>query len=289
MENIIYRIRNCFTLSNGTACSVGAGVSMISIFAPIAFPNVSRETALYFFYVGIGLVAIGLVMAVWRYIKNPIEKRLKIYSIVTVLDKMYRRLELLADKEEHEKIDWENFSKTAGKINRFAGVVVPVISTLDEARDKVQNLEKDVSDILPKSKKRTEKISWILSLSRLLDKDGFGLKEKRKGDNKYNQLLKMVDKYYDDYKDLIDNKLRVLIRSYIEFAESATNFLLFLQRTDTMLKLASDLGISNLLPPSMEVGMEGSADDMREIARDIRVEIGQYIKKLENARTTKIK
>jgi len=253
---------------------------MIGIFVPFAWSDISKETAQSLTFVGMGFVGIGLVLAVWKYFKNPVEKKLRIYGIITVLDRMYKRLEALVGRESDKEIDWDRYRETADKINRFAGVAVPVVSSIDEARDKVESFEKEIPSILPMNRKREQRIVWVHSVSRLLDKDGFGLKDVRKRDGKYNHLLKMLDRFYDDYKDTVDDELRRLIRSCVDFTESATNALLFMRRMDTTLALASDIGIPNLLTPSLEADMEGFNDEIREIARMLRVEVGESIKRL---------
>jgi hypothetical protein len=253
---------------------------MIGIFAPLAWSDISKEVARNLTFVGVGLVGFGLLMAIWRYFKNPVEKKLRIYNIITVLDKMYRRLEILTNKEKHTGIEWNRYRETADKINKFAGVTIPIVSSVDEARDKVEIAEKEIPSTLFKDKNREQKIIWIQSASRLLDKAGFGLKEKRERDRQYTRLSKMVDEYYNDYKDIIDDELRILIRSCIAFTESAANALLFMRRANIAMDLALQAGIPNVLTPSMEADMEGFDNDIREIARKFRVEIGQYIKKL---------
>lgn len=277
MGNTGYRVRNCFTLANGTACTVGAGLAMIGVFAPLAFSNISPKTALSLFYVGVGLVAVGLIMAVIRYVKSPVEKKLRVFSIISVLDRMYKRLEILAGKEKNKEIDWVKFRETSDKISKLAQVTVPKVSSVNEAKEAVENLEKTLPSIFPMDAKLQEKVRKILSMSRLIDKSGFGLKDKRRGDKKYSRLLKSVDGYYDENKDIINDELRILIRSCVDYNESAVNALLFIQRTNIALAKS---GIPNVLTPSMEADMEGFSDDVREIARKIRVDVGQEIKKL---------
>lgn len=258
---------------------------MIGIFTPIAFSDISRSLALVFTYLGIAFVGFGLILAIWRYIKNPVEKKLRIYGIITILDQIYKRLEKFVEEEKNTQIDLSKFSEISSKITRFTGANVPLVSNVEETKNAVSNFEKDLPDVFsamfPDDVNRSQKIQWIHSVSRLLDRDGFGLKQKRRGNRKYSCLLKEVDQYYDNYKHVIDDNLRKLIRSYIDYAESAANALLFVQRMDTMLT-SNFRQIPNLLTPSLEANIEGFSEGTREIARYIRVDIGQYIKDMDN-------
>ena len=278
MGNTLYRIRNCFSLSNIIACSVGGGLAMVGIYAPIGW-DVPPEKAQILTFVGLGLIGIGLVLAVYNYISNPIEKKERIFTIITILDRMYKQLIKLTQKES-DIVNAQKFVITSSKISNLAGVRVPKVTSTDEAKRAIEELEGRLPSILPADKKREQKIKWMHSVSLLLDRDGFGLKNKRSGDKKYKQLLDMVEKYYDDYKEIIDDNLRVLIRSHIDFAESGANTILFKKRFNRILLTASELGVPNLLTPSMESDLEGVDREIQEISRKIRVEIGQHIKEL---------
>lgn len=284
MGNIGYRIRNCFTLANATALFVGVGVAMIGIFAPIAFSNIPQKTALVLFWVGIAFIAIGLAMAVWRYIKNPIEKKLRVFGIISVLDKMYKRLEILMNEERDKEIDLEKFGEILGKLDKLMQLNVPDVSSADEARKAFEDLEKRLPKMpyfmFSPDARREEILERIVRISRLMDKGGFGLKDRRKGDKKYCRLLKLVDEYYDENKSFIDEELRSLIDSCVDFNESVANFLLLKERFNTMLTLAAGSGMPNIFTPSWEADFEGFGDEARKAARTIRVRIGEKIKRL---------
>lgn len=280
MGNIGYRIRNCFTVANITACAIGTGLAMIGIFAPIAFPNVSQEIALYLVYAGIGLLIIGLVMAASKYIKNPIEKKLRVFSIISVLDKMYRRLELLVNEERNKQIDKGKYLEFTIKANKLMQLTIPEVSSVDEVRKAVEDLEKQLPSIYPLDAKYEDVLKRAVSLSRLMDKSGFGLKGRRKGDKKYCKLLRLTDEYYDQNKDFVDGELRNLIDFCTDFNESATNLLLYTENVNMLLASAMGSDIPSIFTPSMEAGIEGLNDDVRKIARAMRVKIAEKIKRL---------
>lgn len=280
MGNIGYRIRNCFTLANIAALLFGVGGAMIGVFGPRVLANVSQETAVICFWVGIALIALGLAMVVWRYIKNPIEKRQKIFSIISVLEEMYKRLEILVNEEKNKEIDWGKVRETTDKITKLVQLTVPQVSSVDEAREAVEKAEKKISNIFGGDAELSEKVRRVLEISRLIDRGGFGLKERRKRDKKYSKLLRAVDRYYSENEGFIDDELSGLIRSCVEFNESGANALLYVERANIPLDFATVLGIPNILTPSLEAGIEGFSDDVREVARMIRVKVGDKIKKL---------
>jgi len=281
MGDIGYRLRNCFTVANIAACTIGAGLAMIGIFAPIALPNVPQETALYFLYAGIGLVVIGLAMFAWKYIKNPIEKKLRVFNIISVLDKMYKRLELFVNEEGNQPVDMETFTEISDKLSKLMQLNVPEVSSADEAREVAEDLEKRLPSIMfPSEPKRKEMLERIVRISRVMDKGSFGLKDRRRGDKKYRSLLKLVDEYYDENKSFVDEELRSLIDSCIDFNESATNFLLYKERFNSVVALATRLGMPNIFTPSMEAYIEGFSDEARKAARVIRVMAAEKIKRL---------
>lgn len=276
-----YRLRNCFSLSNTIACLVGAGLIMIGVFAPSAW-KVSSETAQALAFVGIGLLVLGLGLAVYKYVRNPIEKKLKIYSIINILDAMYECLENLVRREVRRKIDWGAYNKTATKIMKLVGVTVPTVASVEEVRGEIKELEKEMPNILETfmTKQQEQKIRRVQTISRVLDKDGFGLKRSREESRKYVRLKKKMNAFFTDFADVIGDKLRKRIRYCVIFNEASANALLYVQRTDDRLSLASSAGITELLTPSLEADMEGFKDDIQEIGRTLRVEVGQNIKRL---------
>lgn len=281
MRDMGYRIRNCFSLSNIIACFVGAGLAMIGVFAPSAW-EVSSGVAQALSFTGIGLLLLGLGLAVYKYVRNPVEKKLKIYSIVNILDAMYERLEVLARQEARRKIDWGAYNKTAAKIIKLVGVAMPTVASVEEARGEVEELEKEMPNILKTfmTKQQEQKIRRIQTISRILDKDGFGLKRSREESRKYVRLKKKLNAFFTDFADVIDDKLRKHIRYCVIFNEASANALLYVQRTADMLSLASNAGITELLTPSLEADMEGFKDDVQEIGRTLRVEVGENIRRL---------
>lgn len=253
---------------------------MIGLFAPIAFPSVPQETATVLFWIGIGLIAIGLAMAILRYIRNPVEQRLRVFNIIGVLEEMYKRLVVLVSEEKTKEIDWAKVRETGDKIAKLVQVAVPQVSSAGEAREAVEKAEKDISSMFSGDAELDAKVRRVLTTSRLIDRGGFGLRGSRKGDRKYSRLLRAVDKYYDENKDFIDDELRGLIRACVAFNESAANALLYVERANIPINAAMVLGIPNILTPSLEANVEGFADDIRETARMLRVMVGEKIRGL---------
>jgi hypothetical protein len=280
MGNIGYRIRNCFTLGNVTTLFFGVGVTMVGIFAPRVLANIPQEVAVGLFALGIGLIVIALGMVAWKYLKNPIEKKLKVFSIITVLDKMYRRLELLMNEERNKQIDEYKYLEFVIKANQLMQLPIPEVLSLDEVRTAVEDLEKKLPSMYPVDARYEDVLKRAVSISRLMDKSGVGLKERRKADKKYGRLLSLMDEYYDENKGFIDQQLRSFIEFCVDFNESATNFLLYVHHSNMLITSAIGSDSPSVFTPSMEAGIEGFNDDVRKIARAMRVKISEKIKRL---------
>lgn len=279
--NLGYRIRNCFTLRNATALFIGVGVVIVGIFAPRVFAGASQRIAVLFFWVGIGLIVIGLATAVWRYIKNPIEQKQRVFSIISVLDRMYKRLEALVEKEKNKEVDMEAFREVSEKVVKLMAIKVPEVSSANEAMKVVESFEKELpTTMFPSDTGLEKRARVIVRVSRLMDRVGYGLKGRRRGDRRYRRLLGLVDEYYDKEKEFVDEELRSLIRTCVVFNESAANFLLYKERLNAVLGLAASSGVPNILTPSLESNIEGFSDEAREVSRIIRVRVGEKIRSL---------
>lgn len=279
--NLGYRIRNCFTLRNATTLFIGVGVVLVGVFAPRVFAGASQRIAVLSFWVGIGLIVVGLGTAVWRYIKNPIERKQRVFSIISVLDRMYKRLEALVEKEKNKEVDMEAFGEVSEQVVKLMAIPVPEVSSASEAKILVENAEKELpSTMFPSDTGLEKRARTIVGISRLMDRVGYGLKDRRRGDRRYRRLLRLVDEYYDREKEFVDEELRSLIRTCVIFNESAANFVLYKERLDVVLGLAESSGIPNILTPSLESKIEGFSDEAREVGRIIRVRVGDKIRRL---------
>jgi hypothetical protein len=285
MQDLLYRIRDSLSLPIIIALSIGAigvGMTIVVAFAPLGW-GISEGLARLLTYFGCVLIVIGVVagvLATWKFIKSPIGKREGIYSIISILSDMANRLWQLAEEEKGKSIDWEKYKETNKKIIELMGVSVPEVRTVDEVKNAIEVVERELAEKYSRKKRtpRSKKIMIIRPIGLLLDGDGFGLREQRGLDKSYSQLNQLVDRYYDDYKDVIDERLNLLIRSHINFAEFGANMLLAMYRVRVEAGLAPYL---HLLPPSIQSGIEGFEDDIRDILRDIRIDIARYIRKLK--------
>jgi len=279
--NLGYRIRNCFTSRNATALFIGVGLAIVGIFAPRVFAGVSQRIAVLCFWVGIGSIVIGLAMAAWRYRKNPIEQKQRVFSIISVLDRMYTRLEALVEKEKNKEVDMEMFREVSEKVIKLMAIKVPEVSSANEAMEVVESFEKELpTTMFPSDTGLEKRARAIVRISRLMDRVGYGLKDSRRGDRRYRRLLRLVDEYYDKEKEFVDEELRSLIRTCVDFNESAANFLLYKERLNAVLGLAASSGVPNILTPSLESDMEGFSDEAREVSRILRVRMGEKIRGL---------
>lgn len=283
MQNLLYRLQNSFSLINVIPFSVGVGMFLVGLFAPLGW-DIPKELAKWLTYIGLGLAAFGAILAVWRFFTNPIEKKLRVYGIIPILNNMEKQLWQLAETEKHKNIDWKKYIETSKKVSKLMSVTVPEVATVDEARNEIEALKQELAERHFKNKKmpRSKKVIVIRSISRLLDSDGFGLGEQKRSNKSYLRLNQLVDKYYDDYKDTIDKHLNALIRSHIDFAEAGANALLVKYRTQAAIELAQIAGYSDFFSPSTQSDLEGFEEDIRDITRDIRIDIGQYIKRLSS-------
>lgn len=254
-------------------------MALVGLFAPYGW-QVSTTLARTLTWVGLGLILLGLLLAVWKNFKNPVEKTNRIYSIISILSNMEKRLWQLAGKQRCENIDWQRYKETNYKINQLMGVTVPKVTSVDEAKEKVAGLESELEEkIFIKGQPLSKKVEVARAISRLLDSDGFGLRRQRDSDKSYLRLKKLVDKYYDDYKDIIDEDLDTLIKSHRDLAEAGANTFLVKKRILYAMEMAKELaGIPNLLPPSKQADLEGLESDIKDKLRRIRIEISQHIR-----------
>jgi hypothetical protein len=280
MQNLLYRIRNSLSLANIISFSVGVGMALVGLFAPLGW-EISKELAKLLTYIGLGLIALGVILAIWKFFKNPIEETSRIYSIISILNKMDKRLKQLVEKGKDEKIDWGKFTKTIKKITSLVELNSPEAANIDEAQDWIRKTMKLLEDkYLKKKATRTSKMQiLVLPISRLLDRNGFGLKNQRQTDKQYLKLSQMVGSYFNDYKDVIDRELKDLIELHIHFSEASSNMFLAKHRINLVLGLiTSSLLLDQLLSPSLQSDWEGFEDDANDILSNIRIDIGQYIK-----------
>ena len=257
-------------------------MTLVSMFTPLGW-GISKELARCLTYVGIGLITFGAIFGIWRFFKNPIEKTARIYSIISILSSMEERLWQLVQRQRYQDTDWLKYKETNDKINKLIGITVQEVTTVDEAKDKVEDLKNELATKhFIKGQPLSKRIEVARSISRLLDSDGFGLKKQRESDKVYLRLNKRVDKYYDDYKDIVDRDLDILIKSHKDVAEVGANASLVKHRVSYIMGLANILsGIPNLFSPSMQADMEGLEDDIKDKLRHIRIEISQHIKGIE--------
>ncbi len=212
-------------------------------------------------------------------IDTSMMKTIKYYNIISILCKMERRLFQLAEKEEIKNIDWQKYLVTCKKIIELMNITVPVVSDANEAKKEVENFERALEEkYLKKKEKRSKRIIIIRSISRLLDSDGFGLKDQRGKDKVYMRLNDMMDKYYDKHKYIIDKELKTLIKLHKDYSEARANALLVKFRILALMEIAESANIPNLLPPQLQADIEGFEYDTEDIMKDIRIDIVLYIK-----------
>ena len=275
MRNILYRVRNSLSPASIVPLIIGAGMTLVGSFITLGW-QVSRQLAQILTYIGLGLIILGVLLAIVKNFKNPIEKTNRTYSIISILSSMEKHLWQLAGKQGYENIDWQRYEVTNRKINQLTGVNVPEVTSVDEAKKKVAGLESELEEkIFIKGQPLSKRVKVIQAISRLLDSDGFGLRKQRDSDKSYLRLNKLVDKYYDDYKDIMDRGLDTLIKSHKDLAEAGANTFLMKKRNLYAIELA---GVPNLFSPSQQAGLEGLEDDIKDILRGIRIEISQHIR-----------
>ena len=226
--------------------------------------------------------SIAVIQTGGSIINSSMIKKFKHYNIISILIKMDKRLCQLADKGKNKDVDWQKYLETCIKVFKLADVTIPTVATADEAKKEVENLEHELEErfLKKKKEKRSKKIKFIRSISRLLDSDGCGLKDERTNDKLYSKLNQVVDKYFEDFKDIIDRKIKTLIRLHIDFSESRANSLLVKHRTSIVIKYFEAMNIPNLFTPELQADFEGFEEDTNDIMRDIRIDIAQYINEL---------
>lgn len=278
------RIKSSFTTYNISSGVLGVGMFLVGIFLlNTNWISFSVRTARIMTISGFCLIILAIILYIWAFLRNPIKNTTNFYNIISILRKMEKRLWQLAEKERHKDVDWAKYQITMNKINKLAGVTIPIVTSVDEAKNEVEKFEHEIVEkYLKKKERRSKRIIVIRTISRLLDSDGFGLREQRNKDKLYLRLCQIVEKYYDDYKDIIDKELKSLIKIHIDFAEAEANAILVKYRVLFIMKFAESLGIPNLFSPSMQSDIEGFEDDLKDINTNIRIDIGQYIKEMNN-------
>jgi len=282
MGNLLFRIRNSLSSTNLILLCIGVGVAMIGSFAQAGW-EIPQEFARALTYFGIALIILGIVLAIWRFFKNPIEKKNRIYSIISILDSIEKHLWQLAGKQKGEDVAWQRYKETNYKIIQLVGIAVPEGSSADEAKEKVAGLKSELEEkIFIKGQPLSKKVEIVRAISRLLDSDGFGLKEQRSSSKPYLRLNKLVDEYYNDYKDIMNRDLDILIKAHKDLAEAGANIFLVKKRFLYLRKLTNEItDIINLFSPSMQAAIEGLEGDTEDTLRYIRLEISQHIREIK--------
>jgi hypothetical protein len=117
--------------------------------------------------------------------------------------------------------------------------------------------------------------------TKLIDADGYGLKEEKEMDKKYLGYIKAIDKYYDSNKELVDLKIQHLINIHITLSEYFCNGLLVLKRLNIVTKITKIPDISEFMSPAVQANLEGLKREIEGRLNEIRVMIAEYINKLE--------
>jgi hypothetical protein len=283
MQDILYRIRNSLSFASISAIAIGAGMALIGIFVPLGWPHTPVSVARTLTYVGLGLVLLGIILAVLRNSKNPIEKTKRVYGIISILTNMENRLWRLAEKRDAIDFDWKRYEKTCQKIIRLLGVTEPNATTINDAKKQVINLASELKErVFISDRTLAQKVEKVRSISRLLDKDGFGLKKQKGLDRIYLRLNGLVNKYYDDYKDIVDDELDTLIKSHRDAAEAGANTSLVKQRILYLVELTNS---EDLFSPSMQSNLEGLETDVKDWLIAVRIKISQHITTISSKKT----
>jgi hypothetical protein len=286
MRNLLYKIRNSLSPASISILAIGVGVTMASAFAPIGW-HIPVAFARTLTGIGVGLIVFGFILMTCKYFKSPIEKKNRIYSIISILSNMEGCLWKLARKQRFENTDWQKYIETNNKISQLLDIAEPKVTSVDEAKEKIAGLESALGEkTFIKDQPLSKRVEVLQSFSRLLDIDSFGLKEQRESNKAYLRLNKRVDKYYDNYKDIIDRDLDILIKAHKAIAEAGANIFLVKQRLlylREQILLQGGLGneltdILDLFPPHMQAWLEGFETDAKDILRDKRIEISQHIR-----------
>jgi len=234
-------------------------------------------------YVGLGLVLLGILFAILKNSKNPIEKTKRVYGIISILANMEKRLWILAGNQDPININWQEYIKTSTKINQLLGVSAPNVFTVEEAQKEVASLENDLKErVFVKNELISKKVELVRSISRLLDKDDFGLKKERESNKYYLQLNRLADKYYDDYKDVLDNEIDDLIKSHRDVAIAGANVSLVKKRILYLVKLTN---AEEVFSPSVQSDLEGLETDVKDWLVKVRIKISQHITTISSKKT----
>lgn len=283
MGNLRFRIRHSLYSTNIILLCIGTGVTIISSFAQIGW-EMSIIFARALTFIGVALVVMGIALAIWRFFKNPIEKKDRIYSIISILSDMEKCLWQLAEKQRGENIAWQKYSQTMHKISQLVDVTVPNAVSINEVKKETTSLESKLREkIFINGQPINQKVEIMQAISRLLDSDGFGLKVQRGSDKSYLRLNKLVDEYYDDYKSAIDKDLDALVKLHKDLVEALANAFLVKKHVLYVITFANEfIDISDLFSPSMQAKLEGLEDDTKDILRGIRIQISQHIRRFLN-------
>jgi len=280
------RLKNKISAGGGVAVLIGAGkwIQQGGLGVPHPTPP--------FYWVGVALIVIGVVLGIWGWVRNPIKETeagryFALYDIIPILRKMDRYLWELAERKVVKHVDMEKFNHTSSRINELMGIKVnplnpnqQVTQLINRVKSDMKKREKEVSALIAQEEKT---IKLIEGITNIIDANGFGMKREKGKDKKYLRFKKIITKYYDDNKQLIDSDLQSLIKLHITISEYLANGLLVMKRIDFITKITKVPRFTELAPASTEANLEGLETKSDEQLNVIRVNIAEYIRELEKA------
>lgn len=212
----------------------------------------------------------------------------KLYNIVPILRKMNRYLWAVAQGYKITSVDIDDLRKTAGKINELMNVK---IGSLDPKKSIAQWLD-DAKRIFVDEKGQVDKLiaqsdleknnRLVVSITRILDDDGYGLKDEKKRDKKYRKYKKKIDNYFDDNKETIDSLLSYLIHYHIHMSEFFANSQLVIKRSD-LISAKTSVSFKDIAGAETQANLADLENDTNERLNEIRIAITDHIRELESA------
>ncbi|HJX12984.1 MAG TPA: hypothetical protein VJ377_05585, partial [Dehalococcoidales bacterium] len=264
---------------------------IVGLILPYANVNISQSIARIFLFIGFVLIVLSFVAGILRFFlinqnmsSDTRDKYSTLYDIIPILRKMDRHLWGIAERQKIVNINIYKFNRTASKINELMDVKT---GTLDpkklmegwlEDTKKIMASEKKQVQILIRNSDLGQSDRLMVSITRLLDSDGYGLIEDKESDKKYSRYRKSIEKYFDANRELVDSWLSYLINYHIHMSEYFANSLLVIKRTDLITAKARIPMFGELAGAETQANLADLKNDTNERLIEIRTIITDYIR-----------
>jgi len=168
-------------------------------------------------WVSIGLIVVGAILILWGLMKDETQieairhKYSKAHKIVPYLKSMDRRLWNIVNDYQIKGVDQQKFQQCANKVNQMMSVTTgnldpnqSVKEWIEETKQSFIDGKRQVAELI-KNSDFEKQHQLMLSITRITDDEGFGLKSDRQRDRTYKRYKQKVEKYIDENTNVVDS------------------------------------------------------------------------------------